>query len=156
MLDIASKKLCKYSFKDRVHFKCASALSVPLTDSSFDTLTMSFGIRNVTDVDQCFKEMLRILKPGGEAFILEFSLPKVIWFRSLYLFYLRKILPKIGKILSKNARAYTYLNKTIETFPYGEKFCNQMLKNGFAKARSIPLTFGIATLYHGVKEPASL
>lgn len=152
MLNIALKKVDRFKFKDRVHFQCASALSVPCKEESFDTLTMSFGIRNVTNIEHCFKEMLRVLKPGGEAFILEFSLPKTRWFKSLYLFYLRNILPKIGRVLSKNAKAYTYLNKTIETFPYGACFSNKMLECGFAKAKAIPLTFGIATLYHGVKE----
>ncbi|MCH9630621.1 MAG: Demethylmenaquinone methyltransferase [Chlamydiia bacterium] len=152
MLNIAKKKVRKFPFKDRVHFKCASALKIPYEESSFDALTMSFGIRNVTDIDFCFSEMIRILKPGGEAYILEFSLPKTRWFRSLYLFYLRNVLPKIGKLLSKNAKAYTYLNKTIESFPYGSSFCDRMLENGFTKAKAIPLTFGIATLYHGIKE----
>lgn len=152
MLEIAKRKVKKFPFQNKIHFECASALKIPYEESTFDALTMSFGIRNVTNIRTCFSEMLRTLKPGGEAFILEFSLPKKRWFRFLYLFYLRSILPKIGKLLSKHSRAYTYLNETIETFPYGNKFCNMMIESGFQTAKAIPLTFGIATLYHGTKE----
>lgn len=127
------------------------ALRLPLQGESVDAVTISFGIRNVVDVVGGLREMHRVLRPGGRALVLEFSLPRFAPFRAGYLFYFRHILPRIGGLISGDAHAYNYLNKTVETFPYGEAFCDLMKEAGFATVQATPLTFGIATIYRGEK-----
>jgi demethylmenaquinone methyltransferase / 2-methoxy-6-polyprenyl-1,4-benzoquinol methylase len=147
MLAIGVRKCEKKGATSLVDMRIGDAQEIPLEDKSVNCITMSFGIRNVPDVPKCLAEMHRTLLPGGKSLILEFSLPKCRVVRSLHLFYIRKILPRIGRLLSKHETAYSYLNETIETFPYGEAFCTLLKNAGFAKITFIPLTFGIATLY---------
>lgn len=147
MLDIGRLKLQKKIYKEHVLFKEASALAIPYTDQSFDCVTISWGIRNVTDVPACLKEMHRVLKKGGRLLILECSLPTNPLLKKLHLFYLRHLLPKLGQWLSKNQDAYRYLNATIETFPSGPAFCSLLKDAGFLNAKAHPLTFGTISLY---------
>lgn len=129
----------------------ADAIWLPFEDNSFDAVTMAFGIRNVTDVEGCLGEMRRVLKHGGRALILEFSLPHNPVFLQLYLFYFRHVLPRIGGLVSGDPEAYRYLNETVEAFPYGEGFCDIMRGAGFEQVQAKPLTMGIATIYQGDK-----
>lgn len=145
MLEIGAIKAQKY--KSQIEFKVGNALSLPFEENSFDATTISFGIRNVQDVKGALSEMKRVLKPGGRSLILEFSLPKNSGVRALHLFYLRKVLPKVGGFFSKKKDSYEYLNQTIEKFPYGEDFLTLMQEAGFNQPRAKPLLFGIATLY---------
>jgi demethylmenaquinone methyltransferase/2-methoxy-6-polyprenyl-1,4-benzoquinol methylase len=147
MLGFGHKKIQQRGLEKTLQLVKGDAMRLALPDNHFDALSMAFGIRNVIDVDVALKEMVRVLKPGGRALILEFSLPANAVFRAVYLFYFRHILPRIGALLSGDSSAYTYLNKTVETFPYGQAFCDLMSNAGFENARGIPLTFGIATLY---------
>jgi len=154
MLEIGRQKIAKSPFHAQVDLKLASALEIPEEDASFDCATMSFGIRNVQG--NCLPEILRILKPGGKALILEFSTPQNRLVRSLHFLYLRKILPTVGGLISKKKSAYRYLNETIEAFPSGETFLSLMREAGFANATAYPMTFGVATLYVGEKnDPVS-
>ncbi len=148
MLNIGKEKL---RGRPNVELQAASAASLPFADNSFDCATISFGIRNMENVETCLKEIHRTLKPGGRLLILEFSLPKNRWIRAGSLFYLRTLLPKLGGLISKNKNAYTYLNQTIEQFPYGEQFCALLEGAGFTEVQCTPLTFGIASLYQGDK-----
>ena len=127
------------------------AAGLGLAGASFDVVTISFGIRNVEDVDTALREMRRILRVGGRALVLEFSLPGNRLFRSFYLWYFRHVLPRVGGLTSGDAYAYRYLNTTVETFPHGQAFCDLMAEAGFDDVRAHPLTFGIATLYVGEK-----
>lgn len=127
------------------------AMCIAAADASFDVVTISFGIRNVVDVNTVLCEMHRVLKPGGRALVLEFSLPTNMLLRRLYLLYFRNVLPRIGGVISGDSYAYRYLNQTVETFPYGEAFCDLMLAAGFVDVTAVPLTFGIATIYQGDK-----
>jgi len=129
----------------------SSAICEAFASESFDAVSISFGIRNVMDVNAGLREMHRVLRPGGRALILEFSLPANPIIRAGSLFYFRNILPRIGGLISGDFQAYKYLNETVETFPYGEAFCALMRDAGFIDVRAIPLTFGIATLYLGDK-----
>ncbi|NGX26659.1 MAG: Demethylmenaquinone methyltransferase [Chlamydiae bacterium] len=149
MLAIGEKKVAATPYAEKVELKLASALEIPSSDSSFDCVTISFGIRNVQG--NCLQEIFRVLAPGGKVLILEFSLPQNRLIRSLHLFYLRKILPAVGGWVSKEKSAYSYLNQTIESFPYGKDFLALMEKEGFVDLRALPLTFGVATLYVGEK-----
>lgn len=151
MLEIGRKKLSRKSYADKITFIEGSALALPFDDHSLDAATISFGIRNLPDCDQGLLEMYRVLKKEGRLLILEFSLPANPLVKSAYLFYLRKILPHIGGIVSKHKEAYTYLNQTIETFPYGKEFCRKIEKAGFSHVKAIPMTFGSVTIYVGDK-----
>ena len=152
MLEIAKNKAQKLNLESSVEFKHGSASSLNFESSTFDFVTMSFGIRNIHALSNCFDEIFRVLKPQGAAVFLEFSLPTNKIFKKLYLFYLRYCLPKIGGLISKNIKAYTYLNETIETFPCGKNFCNLLKSHGFQKVGFHPLTFGIVNLYVGYKD----
>jgi demethylmenaquinone methyltransferase/2-methoxy-6-polyprenyl-1,4-benzoquinol methylase len=153
MLSLAREKIRKKGLSSIVDFKEASLLSLPFPEDSFDCATISFGIRNVTDVITALKECFRVLKPGGRLIILEGSIPENNWIRPFFFFYLRQVLPRIGGLLSKNRRAYRYLNETIETFPSGERFSALLNSAGFMCASAHPLTAGTATIYTGDKRP---
>lgn len=149
MLALGHKKIIAEGYGDQVSMQVASATEIPQKENSFDCVTISFGIRNVQG--DCLKEMYRVLIPSGKALILEFSLPKNRLIRHLHLFYLRRVLPTIGGLISGKKSAYRYLNKTIESFPYGDQFLALLEQAGFIQLKAIPLTFGIATLYVGEK-----
>lgn len=149
MVAIGKKKISEKPYADRVSFQIASALELPFPDKTFDCVTISFGIRNVTDVEKALIEFRRVLKPNGRLLILEGSVPQNKFLKRLHLFYLRNIMPRIGGFISKKPLAYRYLNQTIETFPCGEAFCDLMRKAGF-KAAAHPLLFGAATIYVGI------
>jgi len=146
MLEKARSKAQAARLHNRIAFEEADALDLPFANHSFDMVTISFGIRNVASLQECFKEIYRVLKPGGTLLILEFSLPTNFWVKKGYLFYLRHLLPGIGKLISKHPTAYTYLNQTIEAFPYGKELCQLLEKEGFT-ATYQPYTLGIASLY---------
>lgn len=147
MLRIGKEKVERKSYAPAVRLIEASATEIPFPEKRFDCVTMSFGIRNVTDVSLCLREIHRVLKAEGRALILESSLPSNRILRRLHLLYLRKFLPRIGSLVSKQKEAYVYLNQTIETFPHGKVFCDLMTGAGFSKATAYPLTGGIVTLY---------
>lgn len=154
MLAVGRAKAARRGLTGRVQLRTGDATAIPEPDGSYDVVSISFGIRNVVDVEKALGEMRRVLKPGGRVLILEFSLPTVRWFRPVYLFYLRRILPGLGGLISGDRKAYRYLNVTIESFPYGETFCALMRKAGFVDARAHPLSLGIATIYQGDQPPA--
>ncbi|MBD98175.1 MAG: ubiquinone/menaquinone biosynthesis methyltransferase [Candidatus Marinamargulisbacteria bacterium] len=147
MLAIGNQKLKTRHLSTRIELKTGVATAIPLTANSVDVITLSFGIRNVPDYEAALVEMKRVLKPGGEALILEFSLPSQP-IRTPYLWYLRTLLPRLGRWLSGHATAYTYLNKTIESFPYGSAFEEKLLTAGFSSVRSYRMSAGVVTLYH--------
>lgn len=151
MIRIGQKKIIDKPYSHQVTLMEGDATSISLNDESVDCVTMSFGIRNVTNIAQCLNECFRVLAPNGRAIILEFSIPKNPIIKFFHLLYLRSILPLIGGLISRKADAYKYLNKTVETFIYGKQFCNQMKKSGFYRVKAYPLTFGVVTLYVGEK-----
>ena len=139
MLRIGQKKIMDRGYAHRVTLAKGDATAIALDDESVDCVTMSFGIRNVTDVQQALCEAHRVLKESGRFLLLEFSLPKNTLIRSLYLLYVRYVLPRVAGWFTKNTDAYRYLNKTIETFPYGSDFCHLLKKARFHRVRAIPL-----------------
>lgn len=129
----------------------ADAKKLPLPDASVDCVTMAFGIRNIKPRSEAFAEMLRVLTPGGRVCILEFgSGSERIW-GGLYNFYLDRILPRIGKMVSRDPGAYEYLADTIRTFPTATALEKEMIDAGFARAWHIRLTSGIVCLHVGEK-----
>jgi demethylmenaquinone methyltransferase/2-methoxy-6-polyprenyl-1,4-benzoquinol methylase len=152
MLALGKQKIAKKNYKDKVLFQLASALEVPFSDQHFDCVTISFGIRNIADVMAAFQEFRRVLKPSGRLLVLEGTIPQQKWLKTLHLFYLRQFLPHIGRVISGNKKAYRYLNKTIETFPQGERFCGLLRAAGFVKVKANPILGGVVTVYQGDKD----
>ena len=151
MLALGQRKLERGGLTGRFTLARADATVIPAADDSVDAVTIAFGIRNVDCVEKALAEMRRVLKPGGRALILEFSLPSTRLFRGGYLFYFRHVLPRIGGLISGDRQAYRYLNETVESFPYGEAFIQLMERQGFHSVKQHPLTFGIASIYEGEK-----
>lgn len=151
MLRLAQEKIKTAGWEDQVSLIMGDALHLPFSDACFDAVTIGFGIRNVPDVPKALGEMRRVLKPGGKALILEFSLPSNWLVRNIYLVYFRHILPRLGQIISGDAHAYRYLDATVEVFPYGNEFLSLMRRAGFELPEAQPLNFGVATLYTGIK-----
>lgn len=152
MMEIGKEKIAEKPYAHKVEFQVASALQIPFPDNHFDCATISFGIRNVTDVMATFKEIRRTLKSGGRLLILEGTIPRRKWLKALHLFYLRHILPGIGGLISRNFKAYRYLNETIETFPQGEKLNGKLRAAGFVDVCSSRILGGVATVYQGDKD----
>ena len=130
----------------------ADAKKLPLRADSADCITMAFGIRNILPREAAFAEMLRVLKPGGRACILEFGSGRERIWGGLYNFYLNCILPCVGRLISKDKAAYAYLTETIRAFPTARKFEEELLNAGFAHAWHKKLTSGIVCLHVGEKE----
>jgi len=147
MLAIAKQKLKGLNAEFQVGF----AEKIPYPETSFDLVTISFGIRNTENPLLALQEMHRVLKPGGRALILEFSLPSKPIIKAAHLFYLRNFVPFIGGLFSKSPSSYRYLNESIEKFPYGSAFLNWMDKTGFKNTKTYPLTFGAVSIYSGDK-----
>ena len=120
-------------------------------DNSFDAVIVAFGVRNFEDIEKGLKEMNRVLRPGGKVVILEFSKPTIFPFKQLYHFYFRWVLPKIGRLVSGDHAAYTYLPKSVNEFPYGENFLQILEKTGYKNNQCKPLTLGISSVYSGEK-----
>ncbi len=151
MIAVGVEKAKRLNLNGRLRYGTGDATALQFKDHSFDAVTISFGIRNVTDVGTALREMYRVLRPDGRALILEFSLPKNTLLRNLYLFYFRNILPGLGSVISGDKEAYYYLNRTVESFPYGDDFLRLMQKSGFETVFETPLSGGIATIYCGIK-----
>ncbi len=147
MLEKGKEKIHKNKLEKKVTLEEGDACNLKYETESFDLITLAFGIRNMNDTKKALTEMHRVLKKSGQCLILEFSIPKNKIIKGPYLTFFRSILPKIGGLVSGSEDAYSYLNKSVETFPYGSAFCHLLKEVHFKDIKSIPLTSGIATLY---------
>ena len=136
-----------------VNFVYANAQSMPFEEASFDGVTCAFGCRNFSDLDAGLREMYRVLRPGGQVTILEFSYPSNKLIRWGYDLYFSHVLPLVGRLVSRDKTAYTYLNKSVKSFCRGEEFLRHLTLAGFQDARFETLTFGIATIYVATRNP---
>ena len=127
------------------------ATRIPLADGSVDAATIGFGIRNVDEPALACREIARVLRARGTLVILEFSVPRSAALRNFYLWYFRKILPLIGRLVSKHPSAYTYLPESVQAFPSPEEFSQKLRDAGFGTVRAVPLTFGIVYMFVAVK-----
>ena len=151
MLDVGIKKMKKKSVDHIIELQLEDSENLSFEDNYFDGYTVGFGVRNFENLEKGLGEMLRVLKPNGKAVILEFSKPKKFPIKQGYHLYSKYILPTIGKIVSKDARAYTYLPESIAVFPEGEAFKDIMKKVGYKNVNSKLVSGGIATIYYGNK-----
>ncbi len=147
MLEVGRKKISKRNLSDKIEMRTADAENLPFESNQFDAILSAYGVRNFGDLQKGLSEMGRVLKSGGHAMILEFSVPKNIFFRNLYYFYFCNVLPFIGKLVSKDSRAYSYLPESVRAFPDGDRMAGILKNCGFKKVKCIPLTFGISTIY---------
>jgi len=151
MLRIATSKIQRKGYQDRIRCVIADAEKLPFDADAFDAVMVAFGVRNFGNPSKGLSEMFRVVRPGGTVAILEFSVPRMPLFRHLYLFYFRRVVPFIGRLVSGDSDAYRYLNRSAEAFPQGEHFCRMLRGAGFAVADSFPVTLGVARIYTGVK-----
>lgn len=151
MLDVGRQKVRARRKDDRVRLDLGDGEQLPYGDGEFGAVTVAFGVRNFENLEKGLADMHRVLHSGGTLAVLEFSQPTLWPFRPLYLFYFKNILPRIGRLISKDASAYTYLPDSVQAFPYGEAFAAKLREAGFRTVRTRPLTLGIASLYVAVK-----
>ncbi len=151
MLEIGIKKVKEKKLDGLIDMVLGDSEELPFEDNSFDAITVGFGVRNFEDLDKGLQEIHRVLKTNGIFVVLETSQPEKFPIKQFFNFYSKFIIPTIGKLFSKDKRAYTYLPQSAAIFPYGEKFNNILEKNGFNNATNKPLTFGVASIYTATK-----
>lgn len=151
MLEVGKQKIKALNLQDRIEMIQGDSENLPFADNSFDAITVGFGIRNFEDLEKGLSEILRVLKPGGIFVILETSVPTKFPFRQGYFFYTQNIMPFMGKLFSKDQKAYKYLSDSAKNFPFGEELNNILRKVGFKGVEHRPQTMGIATIYSSSK-----
>jgi len=149
MLLAARRKAMERGLDGRMVFESGDAESLKQADGAFDAATVAFGVRNFGDPDAGLHELARVLRPGGQVVILEFSRPRNRAFRALYEFYTGRILPRIGGAVSHDRRAYEYLPASVEAFLSPAEFLERMRRAGFRNCRARSQSFGIAQIYVG-------
>jgi demethylmenaquinone methyltransferase/2-methoxy-6-polyprenyl-1,4-benzoquinol methylase len=154
MLRMGKAKLQRAGLTSRAPLIRGDAMRIPLADASVDAITIAFGIRNVQSAAVAITEMARVLRSGGRLAVLEFSMPRTPVIRSLYAWYFRHVLPRIGRLVSKHGEAYAYLPSSVGTFSTPEEFSQLLKGTGFCPVRAIPLTLGVVYLYLATKPTA--
>lgn len=147
MLAYGRIKVEKAGLSERIELVQADAVELPFPDASFDAITVAFGVRNFEDLVRGIAGMARVLRPGGRLFVLEFSTPQRAPFKQLFRFYFHRVMPLIGRMVSKDNTAYTYLPESVDAFPQGKAFEEILIACGLKDIKSRLLTFGVATLY---------
>ncbi len=148
MLEIGRQKISKLEADQLITLQKADCENLPFEANSFDAVTVAFGVRNFENLNKGLSEILRVLRPGGNLVILEFSKVKKAPLKQFYHFYFRYVTPAIGKLFSNSATAYTYLPNSVQVFPEGEEMCVILQNVGFKKVTCKSLSFGIASIYH--------
>ncbi len=151
MLEIGRKKLLKRELDDRVALLYGDSEALEAADNTYDAATVAFGVRNFENLEKGLDEIYRVLKPGGKVVILEFSKPRMFPLKQGFNLYFRYILPFIGRITSKDPKAYKYLYESVQVFPDYERFEHVLQKCGFKNTNYKSLTAGICCIYEGEK-----
>lgn len=151
MLSVGREKMKKKGIDHIIKMRLGDSEGLNFPDNNFDAVIVAFGVRNFENLKQGLKDMLRVLKPGGRVVILEFSKPRSFPFKQLYNFYFRYILPVIGRLVSKDQSAYTYLPESVNAFPDGDAFTKILQELGYKETECKTLTFGISSIYTGLK-----
>lgn len=147
MLNVGREKVKRFGLDHLIEFRKGDSESMPFTDSQFDAIIVGFGVRNFENLDAGLSEFYRVLKPSGVVVILEFSKPKYFPMKQLYRLYSFGFLPLIGKLISKDKAAYSYLPESVMAFPDDQKFLSILRNIGFVSASQKRLSFGISTIY---------
>jgi demethylmenaquinone methyltransferase / 2-methoxy-6-polyprenyl-1,4-benzoquinol methylase len=151
MLEVGRRKIKVKKIDHIIELKQGDSENIPFEQNKFDAVTVAFGVRNFENLDKGLREILRVLKPGGRLVVLEFSRPTAFPMKQLFSFYFKQILPKIGKIVSSDNAAYTYLPESVQAFPDGEDFLRILNDVGFKNTKCKVLSFGISSIYIGTK-----
>jgi len=151
MLEVGHQKVKKRNLEGKVELQLGDSENLPYEDNKFDAVIVAFGVRNFENLEIGLGEMLRVLEKNGKVIILEFSKPKIFPLRQLFNFYFSTVLPKIGRSVSKDTSAYSYLPESVKAFPNGNDFVKILKNVGFKEASCKPLTFGISSIYTGRK-----
>ncbi len=151
MLEVGRKKMAARGLSNKIEMRSGDSENLPFADNNFDAVTVGFGVRNFENLEKGLSEIYRVMKPGAMLVILEFSRPKRFPFKQVYNFYFTTILPKIGRWVSHDKAAYTYLPESVEAFPDGNNFMNILISTGFKNTACKPLTFGISSIYTAQK-----
>lgn len=150
MLNVGIDKIKKINLDQKISMQKGDAENLPFEDNKFDAVSVAFGVRNFENLEKGLAELRRVVKKNSSVYILEFS--KVEGFLApFYMFYFKNILPQIGKLVSKDNRAYTYLPDSVNAFPFGEKMKQILLDTGYSKVEYKKLSLGIATIYKATK-----
>ncbi len=147
MLDVGIKKVKAKNLVDKVEMLLGDSEKLPFADNSFDAITVGFGVRNFEDLDKGLQEIHRVLKQDGIFVVLETSQPTKFPMKQFFKFYSKYVIPTVGGLFSEDKKAYRYLPESAAKFPYGKKFNNILVKNGFNNAVDMPVAFGISTIY---------
>ncbi len=151
MLEIGKEKIVKKNLNHKITLELGDSENLQFSDNNFDAVIVAFGVRNFENIEKGLAGMYRVLKKNGKVVILEFSKPTSFPFKQIYNLYFKSILPIIGNLISKDNSAYTYLPESVQAFPEGSKFIQILKKTGFNNTECIPLTFGICSIYTGIK-----
>lgn len=151
MLQVGRKKVATLNLSDVISLEKGDSENLRFEDNTFDAAIVSFGVRNFENLEKGLSELYRVIKPGGHLMVLEFSMPEKAPFKQLYFFYFKNILPLVGRMVSKDPAAYTYLPESVKAFPYGEAFDTILKKVGFKNTKRNSYTFGVSTAYVGQK-----
>ena len=151
MMNVAREKVKKEGLEQTISFQQEDCMQLSFPDDSFDALTVAYGIRNFEDLDRGLREMRRVLKPSGRLVIIELTSPQRFPMKQLFWLYSHVLMPLVGKIVSHDSKAYTYLPATMEAFPQGEVMSEILKKAGFTDIRFKRFTFGLSTLYTAAK-----
>lgn len=151
MLEVGRQKMKKKGVEDIIQLQLGDSEDLPFPDKQFDAVIAAFGVRNFENLEKGLAEMHRVLKPGGMLVIIELSKPRVFPFKQLFNFYFKTILPKIGKGISDDSSAYTYLPASVQEFPDGDRFLSILQNVGFKQTKCKLLSLGISSIYTGKK-----
>ncbi len=149
MLKVGQAKIEKLGITDKIELVLGDSEKLPFQDNTFDAVTVAFGVRNFENLPKGLSDIYRVLKPTGILIVLEFSNPKAFPIKQIFGFYSKYILPNIGKMISKDKNAYTYLPESVKHFPEGSDFKKVMIDCGFENVTDKRLTFGICSIYSG-------
>lgn len=147
MLEVGRKKILQAGLADVVSFRREDCMALSLPDGEYDALTVAYGIRNFQDLDRGLSEMYRVLRPGGRLVIIELTAPRRFPMRQLFWLYSHVLMPLVGRLVSRDSKAYSYLPATMEAFPQGEVMREILQKAGFRDVEFRRFTFGLSTLY---------
>ncbi len=150
MLSYGRKKVSAAGLDQRITLVQGDSENLPYPDHTFDAVTVSFGVRNFEHLERGLAEMLRVLRPGGKVIILEFSRVRFAPLRWAFNFYFGKVMPLIGRLQSRDPRAYSYLFESVQAFPSGQKFVDILQRVGYREVKAKTLTLGVATIYTAV------